>query len=146
MVYSIILLICGFLKLLTGIDILSFAFLYLLIFKKRVDFRFLVLWILFAELFNNNVYGLYIVSFSLAALFFHIHRRFFHQNSILDFLFFIINFILIRLIANGGLLFAYDINVGYYFWNLMPKLFFVAVLFWSQYLTEKCLAKFIKFS
>ena len=143
---SVILIILGFLKVISGVDLITFAFLYFLISGMNFNLQRLTLFIFFAELFNPSIYGTYILSFIAVHFLFKRYRKFFHLSGIFDFCFFSLSFFLIRLFCNLPFILGYKVSAAFWVPDFTGKFIFVIILFWSQYWLEKCLARFIKLS
>jgi len=145
-IFSGILIVLGFLKGISGIDLITFAFLYFLISGMSFKLQKLVLFILFAELFNTSIYGIYIASFVAVYFSFKWYRKFFHPSVVFDFCFFSLSFFLIRLFYNLPFILGYKVSAAFWVPDFTRNFIFVIILFWSQYWLEKCLARFIKLS
>lgn len=146
MKYSIYLVFLGLIKWSLGIDLIAFAFLYFLVSEKNFGFREILEFIFWAEVFSGSWLGLYFLSFFALYLLHTQKKNFFQANLFFDFTFFLLGYLFIRVVWNLPFLLEYNITIRTSARHWLSSLLLVGSLFWAQFILEKCLARFIKFS
>jgi hypothetical protein len=144
--YSIYLIFLGIIRWSLGIDLIAFAFLYFLVSEKNFGFREVLEFIFWAEVCSSSWPGLYLLSFFAIYLLHNQKKIFFQANLFFDFAFFILGYLFIRVVWNLPFLLEYNISIRNSASYWISTLLLVGSLFWTQFVLEKCLAKFIKFS
>ena len=143
--YSILLFILGIIKWSTGLDVITYAFLYYLITEDFTS-KQLGIFIFFAELFNTSIFGIYILAFTITYLFYRKQRRVLEPNPLFNFIFFSLGYFLIRAIYNLNYFLSCQILIMTFVKHWISDFIFIAILFWVQYWLEKCSLKFIRSS
>lgn len=136
--------IMGVLKLLTGVDLIAFSFLFFLIFEDSFDDKKFIIFMVFGELFNMSNFGACGISFLILYLIKIWQRKVFNSNYIFNILFFSIGYLFIRTACNFSHILRFNPGISFYLIRLFENFVFVLILFFSLIWVEKCLAKFTK--
>ena len=136
--------VMGVLKLITGVDLIAFSFLYFLIFEDYFDDKKFIIFLIFGELFNLSNFGVCGISFLILYLVKTWQRKVFNPNYIFNVLFFSAGYLIIRTACNFNYLLRLNPGIGFYIARLSENFIFVLILFFSLIWAEKCLAKFTK--
>jgi hypothetical protein len=142
--YIIPLSIAGFLKLFSGVDLISFIFLYALIFDDDFDYYDLLSCLFFAELFSIYSLGLFIMPYFLLYIFRVWQLKVFQGNRVFNFLFLILGFIFIRGSFNLYFFIEYKADMAGYLLSLLYSVIFITVIYFIQLYLEKCFPKYIR--
>ncbi len=145
MVYSIILIIAGVLKIFSGIDLISFIFLYYLLFNNKFSYNNFLVSALIAEIFSFSFLGLYFFPYLLLYFTRRWQLRVFHGNKLFNLLFLFLGFIFIRTFYNFPFLIKYNASIKVYFFSLVSNLVLIIVLYFIQGYLEKCFPRYTKY-
>ncbi|MDP8215813.1 MAG: hypothetical protein P9L98_00615 [Candidatus Kaelpia imicola] len=144
MLYAISLVIAGVLKIFSGVDLISFIFLYSLLFNDEFSYNNFLVSALAAEMFSFSFPGLYSLSYFLLYLVKRWQLKMFHGNRVFNFLFLLLGFISIRTLCNLSLLIGYSASMKAYLSSLASNLILIIILYFLQNYVEKCFPRYTK--
>ncbi len=145
MLYLVLLFIAGVLKVFSGVDLVSFIFLYSLILDDKFNYNDFLICALIAEVFNIYSLGLYVVPYFVLYLLRRWQLKVFHGSRVSNFLFLFLGFIFIRTFCNFHFLIEYKAGVNIYFLNLMYNSILIIGIYFAQLYLEKCFPKYTKY-
>ena len=146
MLYAISLIIAGILKIFSGVDLISFIFLYSLLFDDEFSYNSLLASALAAEMFSFSFVGLYFLSYFMIYFIKKWQLKMFHCNRVFNFLFLFLGFIFVRTICNFSFLIRYNGSIKVYLLSLASNLILIIILYFTQNYVEKCFPRYIKYS